>query len=113
MSLTADLTRPTLVVSRRFAASPERLFDAWFDPKAVAKNRDISSERVPCENVIAMLKRFKIIADRYPQIRPALLPHRRHLQQRTPTAMRLCKRSSYKKGTATYAETGPPVRSPQ
>ena len=30
-----------------------------------AKNRDISSERVPCENVIAMLKRFKIIADRY------------------------------------------------
>jgi hypothetical protein len=23
------------------------------------------SERVPCENVIAMLKRFKIIADRY------------------------------------------------
>ena len=35
MSLTADLTRPTLVVSRRFAASPERLFDAWFDPKAV------------------------------------------------------------------------------
>jgi uncharacterized protein YndB with AHSA1/START domain len=35
MSLTADLTRPTLVVSRRFAASSERLFDAWFDPKAV------------------------------------------------------------------------------
>ena len=35
MNLTADLTRPTLVVSRRFAASPERLFDAWFDPKAV------------------------------------------------------------------------------
>ena len=30
-----------------------------------ARNRDISSERVPCENVIAMLKRFKIIADRY------------------------------------------------
>jgi DDE superfamily endonuclease len=29
------------------------------------KNRAISSERVPCENVIAMLKRFKIIADRY------------------------------------------------
>jgi IS5 family transposase len=29
------------------------------------RNRDISSERVPCENVIAMLKRFKIIADRY------------------------------------------------
>jgi IS5 family transposase len=28
-------------------------------------NRAISSERVPCENVIAMLKRFKIIADRY------------------------------------------------
>jgi transposase len=30
-----------------------------------AKNREISSERVLCENVIAMLKRFKIIADRY------------------------------------------------
>jgi len=30
-----------------------------------ARNRDISSERVTCENVIAMLKRFKIIADRY------------------------------------------------
>jgi len=28
-------------------------------------NRAISSERVPCENVIAMLKRFKILADRY------------------------------------------------
>ena len=32
-------------------------------------NRAISSERVPCENVIAMLKRFKIIADRYPNRR--------------------------------------------
>jgi len=30
-----------------------------------ARNRATSSERVPCENVIAMLKRFKIIADRY------------------------------------------------
>ena len=30
-----------------------------------ARNRAISSERVTCENVIAMLKRFKIIADRY------------------------------------------------
>ena len=30
-----------------------------------AQNRAISSDRVPCENVIAMLKRFKIIADRY------------------------------------------------
>jgi hypothetical protein len=29
-----------------------------------ARNRATSSERVPCENVIAMLKRFKIIADR-------------------------------------------------
>lgn len=29
------------------------------------KNREISSERVACENVIAMLKRFKIVADRY------------------------------------------------
>jgi DDE superfamily endonuclease len=35
-----------------------------------AKNRDISSERVPCENVTAMLKRFKIIADRYRNRRP-------------------------------------------
>jgi IS5 family transposase len=30
-----------------------------------ARNRAISSECVSCENVIAMLKRFKIIADRY------------------------------------------------
>ncbi|MBI5314177.1 MAG: SRPBCC domain-containing protein, partial [Methylocystis sp.] len=29
------MSYPTLVVSRCFAASPERLFDAWFDPKAV------------------------------------------------------------------------------
>ena len=29
------------------------------------RNREISSEIVPCENVIAVLKRFKIIADRY------------------------------------------------
>jgi DDE superfamily endonuclease len=29
------------------------------------RNRAISSERVACENIIAMLKRFKIIADRY------------------------------------------------
>ena len=29
------------------------------------RNRAISSERVACENVIAMIKRFKIIADRY------------------------------------------------
>jgi IS5 family transposase len=28
-------------------------------------NRAISSQRVVCENVIALLKRFKIIADRY------------------------------------------------
>lgn len=28
-------------------------------------NRAISSQRVACENVIALLKRFKIIADRY------------------------------------------------
>jgi hypothetical protein len=46
------------------------------------RNRAISSERVPCEIVIAMLKRFKIIADCYrkPPIWPALLPHRRDLQ---------------------------------
>jgi hypothetical protein len=30
-----------------------------------ARNRDISSERVPCENVIAMLKCFHIIVGRY------------------------------------------------
>jgi transposase len=30
-----------------------------------ARNRAISSQRVVCENVIAMLKRFKIISDRY------------------------------------------------
>ena len=29
------------------------------------QNKRISSERVVCENVIAHLKRFKIIADRY------------------------------------------------
>jgi hypothetical protein len=29
------------------------------------RNRTISSQRVACENIIAMLKRFKIIADRY------------------------------------------------
>ena len=28
-------------------------------------NRRLSKERVPCENVIGALKRFKIIADRY------------------------------------------------
>jgi hypothetical protein len=30
-----------------------------------AENRRISRERVPCENIIGYLKRFKIIADRY------------------------------------------------
>jgi len=30
-----------------------------------AENRKISRERVPCENVIGYLKRFKIIAERY------------------------------------------------
>jgi hypothetical protein len=29
------------------------------------RNRKISRERLPCEHVIAMLKRFKILADRY------------------------------------------------
>lgn len=29
------------------------------------RNHEVSSQRVACENVIAMLKRFKIIADRY------------------------------------------------
>jgi hypothetical protein len=29
------------------------------------RNREISSERVLAENIIGMLKRFKIIADRY------------------------------------------------
>lgn len=30
-----------------------------------AANRDISRKRVPAENVIGTLKRFKIISDRY------------------------------------------------
>ena len=29
------------------------------------QNRQISSERVPCENVIGVLKRFRIIGDKY------------------------------------------------
>ncbi|MEK4032512.1 SRPBCC domain-containing protein [Methylocystis sp. IM3] len=37
MSLATDLAPPPLVVSRRFAAPPELIFDAWFDPKAVGK----------------------------------------------------------------------------
>lgn len=37
MNLPTDLDPPPLVVSRRFAASPELLFDAWFDPGAVGK----------------------------------------------------------------------------
>jgi uncharacterized protein YndB with AHSA1/START domain len=35
MRLTTDVLNPPLTVSRRFAASPERVFDAWFDPGAV------------------------------------------------------------------------------
>lgn len=35
MRLATDELNLTLVVSRRFAASPERVFDAWFDPNAV------------------------------------------------------------------------------
>jgi uncharacterized protein YndB with AHSA1/START domain len=37
MNLSTSLDPPPLVVSRQFAASPEVLFDAWFDPKAVGK----------------------------------------------------------------------------
>lgn len=37
MSLAIDLEPPPLIVSRRFAAPPELLFDAWFDPEAVGK----------------------------------------------------------------------------
>ncbi len=50
------------------------------------RNRAISGERVACENVIAMLKRFKIIADRYitaVAVSVSLLPYRRNLQHRT------------------------------
>jgi len=35
MRLATDELNLTPVVSRRFAASPERVFDAWFDPNAV------------------------------------------------------------------------------
>ena len=35
MRLATDELNLTLVVSRRFVASPERVFDAWFDPNAV------------------------------------------------------------------------------
>jgi hypothetical protein len=30
-----------------------------------ARNRETARERVACENIIALLKRFKILADRY------------------------------------------------
>jgi len=30
-----------------------------------ARNRKISASRVPCENVISVLKRFKIVSNRY------------------------------------------------
>ncbi len=29
------------------------------------KNREISADRIPCENEIAVLKRFKIVSDHY------------------------------------------------
>ena len=35
MRLATDEPSLTLVVSRRLAASPDRVFDAWFDPNAV------------------------------------------------------------------------------
>lgn len=34
-------------------------------PDAKRKNRQISKDRVPAENVIARVKRFKIVSDRY------------------------------------------------
>ena len=37
MDLATDLALPPLVVTRRFAAPPTTLFDAWLDPKAVGK----------------------------------------------------------------------------
>jgi hypothetical protein len=54
-----------------------------------ARNRATSSERMPCETVIAMLKRFKIIADRYRNRRRrfGLLPHRRNLKHGTQSRM--------------------------
>ncbi len=35
MRLAAETLSPAVAVSRRFAAAPERVFDAWFDPDAV------------------------------------------------------------------------------
>lgn len=35
MRLAADVLSPSLTVSRRLAASQERVFDAWFDPNAI------------------------------------------------------------------------------
>jgi uncharacterized protein YndB with AHSA1/START domain len=35
MRLAAETRSPAIAVSRRFAAPPERVFDAWFDPDAV------------------------------------------------------------------------------
>ncbi len=37
MDLSTSFDPPPLIVSRRFAASPDFLFDAWFDPKAVGR----------------------------------------------------------------------------
>ncbi|QGM46759.1 SRPBCC family protein [Methylocystis heyeri] len=37
MSLATDPASPPLIVFRRFAAPPELVFDAWFEPKALGK----------------------------------------------------------------------------
>ena len=63
MALTAETTTRSLIPK---TFTPEEISKkSPLSASDKARNRAISSERVPCENVIAMLKRFKIVADRY------------------------------------------------